>query len=124
MRLSWYKLPEQLLNLSLPFSAIILAAILYDADRKNTGVVTIRQLDVAKTMHTRPNTISEGIRHLERAGIILSHKRIRDATRITLKPDVIPPRQPSGQASRHKAIPVPANSSIDLTEAEKLFNSQ
>ena len=54
---------------------------------------------------------------LERAGIILSHKRIRDATRITLKPDVIPPRQPSGQASRHKAIPVPANSSIDLTEA-------
>ena len=38
---AWFKLPEELLHLHLPYSAVILAAILYDADVKYTQHILI-----------------------------------------------------------------------------------
>ena len=117
--------------MKLPYSAVILAAILYDTDRKNTQHIIIKQKDIANQMHADVNTILRGIRHLEKAGIILNHKSIGDATEITLKAGVIPPKQgkATGQASSYsqknqRTAPQMSNSSIDMAEIEKMIKNQ
>ena len=109
----------ELMQLDLPYSAVILAAVLYDADRYEERKITVRQRDIAKTMHASVNTIYSGIRSLEQAGIILSHRSLGDATEIVLKEGVLPPRQKSGGRKDRQ----PSDSSLDMDEAELLMNA-
>ncbi len=123
MRLAWYKLPEELLQMRLPYSAVILAVILYDADRKNTQHIIIKQRDIAKQMQSNVNTVLRGIRHLENAGIILSHKSIGDATEIALKEGVVPPRKERGSDHKKQRPEVRESGSFDAADLEKLVNN-
>jgi hypothetical protein len=70
-------------------------------------------------MHASVNTISSGIRSLEQAGIILSHRSLGDATEIVLKEGVLPPRK-SGYRPKDK--PQPSGSSIDMDDVHALVN--
>lgn len=115
----WYKLPDELLHMKLPFSAIILASLLYDADRAETGKVTVKQTDMARRMGTDRTTVIRGIRSLEQAGIILSHRSLGDATEIVLKEGVLPPRK-SGYRPKDK--PQPSGSSIDMDDVHAMVN--
>lgn len=122
--MAWFKLPEELLHLHLPYSAVILAAILYDADVKYTQHIIIKQKEIAQTMNADLDTITNGVKRLYKAGIILDYKSVGNATAITLKEGVIPPRQTSGKAYQKKLKPSqPQNSSIDPADLEKLVNN-
>lgn len=115
----WYKLPDELLHMKLPFSAIILASLLYDADRAETGKVTVKQMDMARRMGTDRTTVIRGIRSLEQAGIILSHRSLGDATEIVLKEGVLPPRQKKSGSRKDRQ---PSDSSTDMDEVKALVN--
>lgn len=121
--MAWLKLPEELFDLGIPYSAMILAAILYDADRQGTGVVTIRQCELSQKMHSSRHTIIDGIRRLEDAGIILSHKSIGDATEIALKEGVVPPRKERGSDHKKQRPEVRESGSFDAADLEKLVNN-
>lgn len=117
--MAWYKLPEELLHMKIPYSAVILAAVLYDADRFEEHRITIAQKEVAQKMSADIHTVSRGIRSLEQAGIILSHRSLGDATEIVLKEGVLPPRK-SGYRPKDK--PQPSGSSIDMDDVHALVN--
>ena len=122
--MAWFKLPEELLHLHLPYSAVILAAILYDADVKYTQHIIIKQKEIAQTMNADLDTITNGVKRLYKAGIILDYKSVGNATAITLKEGVIPPRQTSGKADQKKQRPeVRESVSFDAADLEKLVNN-
>ena len=121
-RLHWYKLPAVLLQVKLPYSAVILACILYDTDRNGTCQITVKQREIAKKMNTSACTINRGMRQLKAAGIIVNYKSNGDATEIELKPGIVPPRQASGQAKRKAQPQQPSNSSINMDDIDALIN--
>ena len=138
--MAWMKLPEELLQCDLPYAAVILAAILYDADRNDTYQIRISQEAVARKMNASVTTVRSGLKSLKAAGIVLQCRKVRDATEITLKEGVVPPRPQRQSASGTQAASAPkaapystpksrtvqplSNSSIDLDAVRAKFHAK
>ena len=138
--MAWMKLPEELLQCDLPYAAVILAAILYDADRNDTYKIRVSQRAIARKMHASDNTVRNSLKRLQEAGIVLKSRNTGDATEIMLKEGVMPPRPQRQSASGTQAASAPkaapystpksrtvqplSNSSIDLDAVRRKFSTE
>ena len=127
MGFTWVRMPVHLIGELSP-SALILLSLLLNGDL-GSHTVCVRQTELAAQLHCSVRNIDTLLRELEREGLVTARERMRTGTRITLQPDILPPRKKDTKPEKKPARTVShreawerTNSRISDEMIEKIMN--